>query len=46
MYYDEEIPAGYQEADLLQAEYERESNQIWAERKMATRPEDSCLLHG
>ena len=33
MYYDEEIPAGYQEADLLQAEYERESNQIWAERK-------------
>lgn len=28
-YHDPEVPAGYQEADLLQAQYEEESRQYW-----------------
>lgn len=35
--YDPELPAGFQDADIEQAEFEAESNRFWHDRKLSDR---------
>jgi hypothetical protein len=46
MFYDEELPAGYQDADLEMAEYEREGNRLAAQERQVKLDEEQLAPTG